>query len=272
MREISSQRRILFLSDAHLGEGSAEEEQHKRNSLMAFLDHLDPLRDHLVICGDLFDFWYEYRYVVAAEHFRVLAKFADLVERGLGVDYVAGNHDFWMRDFFPTRVGIATYRQRAVLLHLGRRIYVSHGDGLRRDDRGYRLLKRMLQNPVNITLFRWLHPDLGYAFAHWAARLSRRRNAHPHRELDDSDYIRFADQMLASGFDLVVLAHTHKRRLLARESGIFLNPGEWLHEFTFGELDDNRVSLKRWSCSPGAKGQEELLLERVRIEGKAAGA
>jgi UDP-2,3-diacylglucosamine hydrolase len=251
--------RMLFLSDAHLGEGGLEEELRKEEVLLSFLRSLDPWQDRLVICGDLFDFWYEYKYVVAAEHFRVIAVLAEQVEKGLAVDYVAGNHDFWMRDFFPKRLGIPVHRHAATLQHGTLRIYASHGDGLRRDDRGYRLLKRVLQNRVNIALFRWVHPDLGYAFAHWVAGLSRKRDAHPYRELDDSDYIRHADSLLASGYDVVVLAHTHKRRLLQREKGIFLNPGEWLSEFTFGELRGNVASLKKWLFESGRAGRAETL-------------
>jgi hypothetical protein len=29
-------------------------------------------------------------------------------------------------------------------------------------DLGYKLLKRVLRNPVSIGLYRWIHPDLGF--------------------------------------------------------------------------------------------------------------
>lgn len=251
---------MIFVADAHFGEGDAEEEERKEQHFLSFLDSLDPEHDHLVICGDLFDFWFEYRYVVAAQYLRTVGKLADAVARGLRVDYVAGNHDFWLRDFFPNRLGIAVHRKDLTIHHDGVRVYVRHGDGLRRSDYGYRLLKRILQNPVSIAMFRLVHPDLGYAMAYFFAELSRKKDAHPYRELDDSDYVAFADAVLASGrAQLVVLAHTHKRRLLRRPGGVFLNPGDWLGSYTFGELSGGTVSLKQWSLTCGQRGREEAL-------------
>ncbi len=256
---MSGAERVVFIADAHLGEADPEEEQRKQAHLLSFLAHLDPQTDRLVICGDLFDFWFEYRYVVAAQYVRVIGLLAELAESGLRIDYVAGNHDFWMRDFFPRQLGIPVHKKDLRFEELGVQIYACHGDGLRKSDRGYRILKRVLQNPLNIALFRWLHPDVGYALAHFFADLSRRKNAHPYRELDDSDYVEYADRMLASGADLVVLAHTHKRRLLRRPDGVFLNPGEWLGAYTFGELRGHTVSLKKWlSDSPSEIEQETV--------------
>ncbi len=253
-----SPERVLFISDAHLGAADAEREARKEEHLLRFLDSLQPQRERLVIVGDLFDFWFEYRYVVPGRYFRVLARLAGLVERGMHVDYVPGNHDFWVRDFLPDKVGLKVHRPSLDTHALGQRLFVIHGDGLRKDDYGYRFLKKVLQNRVNIALFRWLHPDLAYGLAHYFAELSRKQKGEPYQEVDDSDYVAFGEQKLREGFDLVVLAHTHKARLLKLEGGVFLNPGEWLEGYTFGELRGGLVSLKRWFVTEGSVGSETL--------------
>ncbi|HFE51918.1 MAG TPA: UDP-2,3-diacylglucosamine diphosphatase [Bacteroidetes bacterium] len=257
--------RVFFISDAHLGAADPEREAHKTEHLIRFLDHLDPAADRLIIVGDLFDFWFEYRYVIPSRYFRVLSRLQLLVERGMRVDYVPGNHDFWVRDFLPTTLGVQVHRPSLDARLLGRRLFVLHGDGLRRDDYGYRFLKKVLQNPINIALFRWLHPDIAYGLAHFFAELSRKQKGEPYQEVDDSDYIEFGQQKLREGYDVVVLAHTHKARLLKLESGVFLNPGEWLEGYTFGELRGEVVSLKRWLATD--QGGESEVLASLELGG-----
>ena len=49
----------------------------------------------VVINGDLFDFWFEWRTVMPRGHVRVLGALAALVDAGTPVLMVAGNHDAW---------------------------------------------------------------------------------------------------------------------------------------------------------------------------------
>jgi UDP-2,3-diacylglucosamine hydrolase len=55
---------LLFISDAHLGNGRTEEQAERRRLLFDCLDHYTPHLEKLIIIGDLFDFWFEWRYVI----------------------------------------------------------------------------------------------------------------------------------------------------------------------------------------------------------------
>jgi UDP-2,3-diacylglucosamine hydrolase len=61
-------------SDAHLGAASAERER----GLVSFLRSRIGQPGSLVVNGDLFDFWFEWRRVEPRGHFRTLAALADL--------------------------------------------------------------------------------------------------------------------------------------------------------------------------------------------------
>ena len=89
-----------FISDAHLGIGAREEERAKERRLLEFLTFLQTDANQLFIVGDLFDTWIEYRTVIPKGFHRTLAKLGELTERGIAVHYLAGNHDYWMRDYF----------------------------------------------------------------------------------------------------------------------------------------------------------------------------
>src|SRR4028118_579595 len=93
---------VYVVSDIHLGAVPAATERAFRR----FLDHVAEDASELLINGDLFDFWFEYRSVILREHYRVLAKLADVVEAGVPVSFVGGNHDAWAGSFLRDEVGV----------------------------------------------------------------------------------------------------------------------------------------------------------------------
>ena len=74
-----NERPLLVVSDIHLGAVPAATER----AFRGFLSFAADRASGLLINGDLFDFWFEYRSVVLREHYRVLASLAEVVERGL---------------------------------------------------------------------------------------------------------------------------------------------------------------------------------------------
>jgi len=77
------------ISDAHVGiDAVGTDAEH---ALLTFLDACRA--GSLVINGDLFDFWFEWKTVIPRAGYRVLAALATLRERGIPVLWVAGNHD-----------------------------------------------------------------------------------------------------------------------------------------------------------------------------------
>jgi UDP-2,3-diacylglucosamine hydrolase len=45
------------------------------------------------------------------KHFRVLGKLKQLVDSGMKIKYLVGNHDFWLGDFLPKEIGIPIFRE-----------------------------------------------------------------------------------------------------------------------------------------------------------------
>src|SRR5687767_7071975 len=89
-------------ADRHLGAVSREWE----GGFLEFLDHVGAHGRSLLINGDLFDFWFEYGEVIPGKHFRVLAALASLVDAGIPVSFVGGNHDAWGGRFLREEVGM----------------------------------------------------------------------------------------------------------------------------------------------------------------------
>ncbi|MCX6136482.1 MAG: UDP-2,3-diacylglucosamine diphosphatase, partial [Ignavibacteriales bacterium] len=142
----------FFISDLHFGLQSPKHEKEKERRFLAFLYHVAANGERLFILGDLFDYWFEYRHVVPRGYHHVLSALGHLVESGITVEYLAGNHDFWLQKFFPEDLGIPVHKDPLMVELHGKIIFLHHGDGLALRDTGYRILKSILRNRVNIVL------------------------------------------------------------------------------------------------------------------------
>jgi UDP-2,3-diacylglucosamine hydrolase len=245
-----------IFSDAHLGVASAELER----QVVAFLRYLPGRAGSLLINGDLFEFWFEWRHVMPRGHFRVLSALADLRDAGVPVLMIGGNHDCWGGDILTHEVGI-DYRLAAWSGEMaGWRTYVEHGDGLReREDRRYRQLRRVLRHPWAIRAFRWIHPDWSSRLALGSSDVSR-----TYAPRDGGEGLRrVALERLESdpSLELVVYGHSHVSALeRARTGGIYANPGAWMNAPTFLVVRPERIELRRWDGS--AEGEPLHVLDR----------
>jgi UDP-2,3-diacylglucosamine hydrolase len=244
--------KIYFLSDAHFGAHSESAEQLKEQRLLSFLHKLEQEDATLVIVGDLFDFWFEYRYVVPRQHFRILGRLSHVASE-MQVHYVAGNHDFWMDSFITSEIGLIVHQDDLVLENGGRRIYIRHGDGLLKNDHGYRFLKKVFRQKINIFLYRLLHPDLGIPLALFLSHLSRNSGEKKKDTFMDIDYREYAYEKIDQGFDMVVLGHTHWAALDSYKHGFYMNAGFWGMNFTYATVENGIPGLYSWN---GHKGVE----------------
>ena len=101
--------------------------------------------------------------------------------------------------------------------------------------------------PVSIALFKLLHPDLGFFIAKTLSNLSRE-----HRPVKDRDqlYIEYAHSQFKLGFDYLVMGHTHRPQEYHAEGRTYINTGDWMIQFTYGEYDGQKLCLKHWDTEP----------------------
>ena len=238
-------KKTYFFSDVHLGLGSREDDRRKESLLVRFLESIRADARELFIVGDLFDYWFEYRSVVPKGYVRLLGKLAELTDSGIGVSYLAGNHDFWMKNYLSEELGIALFPDPVERVIGGKRFYIHHGDGLLKNDTGYRILKRVLRNRTNISLFSLVHPDLASWLARWSSRKSRAYTGK--RVYEGNDMVEFAERKIGEGYDFVVMGHNHASHMHKFQSGTYINLGDWITEQTYAVFDGRSLMLKRWN-------------------------
>jgi UDP-2,3-diacylglucosamine hydrolase len=245
------------MSDAHLGFAGDEVER----AVIAFLRHVATHAGSLVINGDLFEFWFEWRTVIPRRGFRTVAALADVADAGVPIVMIAGNHDCWGGEVLREDVGV-DYRFGPWLGEIaGWHTRIEHGDGLRpREDRRYRALRRLLRHPLAIRTFRWLHPDLATPLATHSSSASRTYSSpDAGRGLRDAA-IRTADG--DPSLDLVVFGHSHVATLERLPGGsVYANPGSWLDAPTFLHVTDERIAMRQWDGS--AESADLYAFDRV---------
>ncbi len=236
---------VYFISDVHLGLGPREEEREKENRLLALFQSILPTTDELYIVGDLFDFWFEYRTVIPKGFHRTLAALQEFTDRGIPVTYLAGNHDYWMIDFFQKELAINVRMKPFEATIQGRRVFFHHGDGLATHDLGYRLIKPVLRNPLAIWLYRWLHPDLGIFLARGSSRTSRAYTSQKDFG-EEEGLLKFARERIAEGIDIVVMGHRHKPSFTEINGGVYVNLGDWVSYNTYAIMEHGAIRLVTW--------------------------
>ena len=234
-----------IVSDTHLGVASRQIER----TFVSFLRSLGGEARSLIINGDLFDFWFEWKTVIPRRSFRALAALAELKDEGLDILWVAGNHDCWGGEILREDVGVSYVVGAWEGTVAGWKVRIEHGDGLReREDRGYRMIRPIMRNALAIKAFRLLHPDWASRLAHGSSNASR-----TYRAKDEGRGLRrYAEQQLASAkdLDLLVYGHSHVPALERMAGGgVFGNAGSWLDAPTFLRLTDEAIELLQWNGS-----------------------
>ncbi len=232
----------LFISDIHLGLQPDDIEKKKERLLVSFFKFAQQNAKELFIVGDLFDYWFEYKRVYQKGFFRTLTALQDVTENGIKVHYLIGNHDFMHRNFFSDEIGALMYEKPLEVTLEGKRFFISHGDGLVKNDFGYLVLKKILRNKFLQRLYSWIHPDIGVALASSTSKTSRDYTTKKDYGEEDGLY-EAAKEKIEQGFDYVLFGHMHSRCYMKYKNGYYINLGSWLDAPCYGVFKNNKFEI-----------------------------
>ena len=198
---------IAIVADAHIGGPGGEVAP-----LLAQLRALpDEGAERLVLLGDLFQVWVGYEQYETPEIAAFLKEIDALRARGVRVDYIEGNRDFFLAEG-PYRSRFDAVGFEVALTHGPLRYLFVHGDGLNERDRQYLFWRWLSKSaPVRATI------------RHLPARAVRRMVDSTERKLTGTNFkhkvrvpeeaIRaFGEKRLAEGHDVLFLGHFHEPR------------------------------------------------------------
>lgn len=246
-----SAKPFLIVSDLHLGAVPDSTER----AFRAFLDMAAGSASGLLINGDLFEFGMGYRYVMNRHHVRTLAKLADVVDAGVPVFFLGGNHDYveWSGQLLRD-AGVTLLPDGAIMELAGRRARIIHGDEvcLGRPSKERKIGR---SRPV-VALLRSIHPDLAGWFQPYTTgtkrqldRLAAGHGGGPKHHAPHIEAWARAELERDRSLDLVIAGHSHLPARVEVEPGrYYLNAGDWLSHFTYLHLPapPDPPELHRW--------------------------
>ena len=106
----------------------------------------------------------------------------------------------------------------------------------------------MFANPMCQWLFKWIHPNVGFAIANLWSRKSRTHNGvvQPFVSAGDEKIFQHCkDSEKAMHHDFYIYGHRHLTlELPINANSMYYNVGEWIQGFTFGVYDGQQFRLK----------------------------
>jgi UDP-2,3-diacylglucosamine hydrolase len=237
---MSDAKPVLVASDAHLGGAPPDQER----AFLAWLEQAGATASRLILNGDLFDFWFEYRAGTTRGHDPVLAALRRIVDAGVPVTLMGGNHDWWGGSYLREEIGVEFLQDPVVRDVAGRRTLLAHGDGLGKGDLGYRLLKGVLRGRPMRGAFATLPRSVGDALARSVSRTGRKWDEWgEHQEARSRALAHWAEERLGSDAELevVLLGHTHRPLLReVRPGRWYVNTGDWVRHRSYARLEPGR--------------------------------
>lgn len=241
----------VIVSDAHIGLAS----DNVVAAFHSFLRSVPDLADHLVINGDLFEFWFEYRDVIPKAAFPTLEALAQLRRAGVRLTLTGGNHDRWGGDFWRRELEAEFHAEEVELDLAGHRALVTHGDGVGDEQWCARALHAVVRHPITVGLFRWMHPDVGFALVR---RMSPLLAGRARDERVVRRYVKaqasYARRLLEERTELalLVMGHTHRPALEEMGAGRwYLNPGAFAEGMRYAVVGRDGPRLESFATSTG---------------------
>ncbi|MDJ1481442.1 UDP-2,3-diacylglucosamine diphosphatase [Cytophagaceae bacterium YF14B1] len=243
-------KKIYFASDFHLGVPNAVSSRNREAKIVRWLESIQDSAHAIFMVGDIFDFWFEYKYVVPKGFLRLQGKLAELTDGGTPVFFFTGNHDMWMFNYFREELGIPVLREPTTFIVNNKKLLVGHGDGLGPGDYKYKFLKKIFANPLCQWLFARIHPNLGMGIANAWSQSSRAASTKKGEEKfmgDDEwiwSYCKEVEQQQHHDFYIFGHRHLPLDNLPVAENATYTNLGEWIHHCTYASFDGKKISLE----------------------------
>ncbi len=243
-------KKIYFLADAHLGSKSHNDSFETERKLCRWLDFARQDAQAIYLMGDIFDYWYEYRYVVPKGFTRVLGKLAEVTDSGVEVHFFIGNHDIWLTDYLSEECGLILHFEPFITEIDGKKFFLAHGDGLGDNSRSFRLLRKVFHSKFLRRCFSAIHPRWTIPMAHaWSNSSRLYGGVQPYLGEEKENLVNFAKHKLSevSDIDYFVFGHRHiLLELPIAESSKVIMLGDWITYFSYAVFNGNTLRLERY--------------------------
>jgi UDP-2,3-diacylglucosamine pyrophosphatase LpxH len=229
--------KTVVISDIHLGTKGS-----KAKELVRYLKQIKC--DNLILNGDIIDGWQLKKSGAwKRKHTRFFTRILKMIEEDkTKVTYLRGNHDDFLDQVLPMKVGLLNIQRDMIYESNGRRYFIVHGD---------------IFDSITTNL-KWVAKlgDIGYTFLLWLNsnyNFYRRKRGLPYYSLSQKikshvksavSYIDDLEKQLAEvartqGCDGIICGHIHQAADKEIDGVRYMNSGDWVETMSALTEDHN---------------------------------
>jgi UDP-2,3-diacylglucosamine hydrolase len=231
--------KYYFAADVHLGLPPEKDARQRELRFVNWLDSIKSDAKEIFLLGDIFDFWFEYKKVVPKGFVRTLGKIAEITDMGIPVHFFAGNHDLWMRDYFPSEIGVIVHPADYTANLYGYKFYLAHGDAINIEDKQHAFLRSIFTNRCLQRMYSGIHPFFGLSFAHAWSKSNRKKHKGYKFDSDNSLYKIASKKAKEENLDFFVIGHYHAPVNISENDFKFIILSDWLSGGAGASFDEN---------------------------------
>lgn len=234
---------IAVISDLHLATYAS-----KAKTLLVYLKSISP--DILVLNGDIIDSWRFSKNYFPKSHLKVIRQLLKMVERGVRVVYITGNHDDVFRKFNNVRLGNFSIVNQLELNVAGKRTWIFHGDVFDHIIHHSPWLAKLgaaaygfftIFNKVINFFLKFLGGKEMILYKSMSDRIAR------HGKVLTNFEKAIANAAASKNMDVVICGHTHipvdKQINTDKGTVRYINCGDWVEHFSAAECKDGQWSI-----------------------------
>lgn len=243
MQEAIRKLDISVISDVHLATMAS-----KAKHLLKYLKSIQPKT--LVLNGDIIDSWRFSRNYFPKAHLKVIRQLVKMIEKGVQVVYITGNHDDVFRKFNNTRLGNFSIVNQLELTIENQNIWIFHGDVFDNIIHHSPWLAKFgaaaygfltgFNRFLNVILKIFGDKDM-ILYKSMKDRISKEKKVLTNFELA------IANAALSKEIDLVICGHTHipvdKTIKTEKRTVRYINCGDWVEHFSAAECINGNWTL-----------------------------
>lgn len=243
MQETIRKPDISVISDVHLATMAS-----KAKLLLRYLKSIQPKM--LVLNGDIIDSWRFSRNYFPKSHLKVIRRLVKMIENGVQVVYITGNHDDVFRKFNNIRLGNFSIVNQLELTTGDQKVWIFHGDVFDHIIHHFTWLARFgaaayawltgLNKLLNLILKIFGGQEM-ILYKSMKERIMKEKKVLTNFELT------VANAAINKKADLVICGHTHipTEKIITTEKGTvrYLNCGDWIENFSMAECTGGNWEL-----------------------------
>lgn len=252
---------IAVVSDVHLGTYGC----HARE-LLAYLKSIRPKT--LVLNGDIIDIWQFSKSYWPKSHMQVVRHLMKMINKGVKIYYVTGNHDELMRRFTGFRLGSLKIVNKVLLeLEDGKKAWVFHGDVFDVTMQHSKWLAKLGAKGYDTLIL------INRMANFISERIFRRGKLSLSKKIKNSvkSAVKFinnfeqtaADIGISNQYDYVICGHIHHpeiKVMTTNEGSItYLNSGDWIENLTALEYANGEWRIYQFDEALAAPDPDEEL-------------